>query len=158
MPLCLSHVLRSPSVPSKPADLSPHTAGKENSGRSSAMLLAAATAQAAPLQDHQPLGLLATPSAPVRSRPSLPGLAPPLLPSATLSRTTSGAMPMEEDEVAATPAYSTAPASYSLFSGGGLGGGAALFGQPEPFGGSVFRSALETPTAPSAPGELHGEG
>lgn len=166
MPLRLSHALRSPSAPSKPAGLSPRTAGKENSscgssGHSSAMLLAAATAQAGPLQDHQPLGLLATPSAPVRSRarPLLPGLAPLAPPFVPLSRTASGAMPMEEDEVAATPAYSTAPASYSLFSGGGLGGGAALFGQPEPFGagGSVFRSALETPTAPSGHGELHGE-
>ncbi|KAI7835413.1 hypothetical protein COHA_010687 [Chlorella ohadii] len=127
------------------------------SAASAALLLAAATAQAqaAPLQDHQPLSLLATPSAPMRARPSLPGLAPLPPPAfAPLSRTSSGAMPMEEDEVAATPAYSTTPASYSLFSGGGLGAGTALFGQPEPFGagGSVFRSALETPTAPTAAG------
>ncbi|PRW58517.1 K Homology type 1 [Chlorella sorokiniana] len=147
----------SPSVPSKPAGLfSPRTAGKENSSGSSAataaLLLAAATAQAAPLQDHQTLSLLATPSAPARTRSSLPSLAPPLPPFGQLSRTSSGAMPMEADDVASTPAYSTTPPSYSLFSGGGLGGAAALFGQPDAFGsgGSVFRSALETPTAPPA--------
>ena len=158
----------SPSAPSKPAGLfSPRTANKENSrgsggsAASAALLLAAATAQAAPLQDHQPLSLLATPSAPMRARPSLPGLAPlPPPPFAPLSRSSSGAMPMEEDEVAATPAYSTTPASYSLFSGGGLCAGAALFGQPEPFGAgaSVFRSALETPTAPAVAGALHAWG
>lgn len=131
---------------------SPRTAaGKENSSRGSAAatpMLVAASAQAAPLQDS----LLATPTAPVQPRHSLPGLAAPPPPFAPLSRTSSWAAPMDEDAVA-TPAYTTTPAaSYSLFAG--LGADTALFGggQAEPFGsgGSVFSSAFETPSAPTA--------
>ena len=141
---------RSPPAPSKPAGLlSPCSAGKENSGGAAFL----------PLPEHQPLGPLATPFAVPRASQALPGLQP-LAPFSTLSRQSSGmsmaAMPMEEDEAAAIPAYATTPAAYSLFAGGGLGAGAALFGQPEPFGpgGSAFRSALETPSAATAAGEL----